>query len=207
MRPQYRPHWPGGIRPLWRDRYRVGLMDADLDAARAADDWVFVTRIVAAAQRRAVERIEASGLPAQDFAALQLLLRSPYHRLSMTYIARDLAMTTGGLTKLADRLGRAGLIDRRGTSSDRRRRFAGLTPAGLELAQQTAREFAAGVRAHIVDIIGADQLSAVADTLRLLDPARSPEPEAEIEVELEPMPPRDPSLPDRRKRTEPPPHE
>ena len=184
-------------------------MDADPDDTRAADDWVLVTRVVAAAQRLALDNIEASGLPAQDFAALQLLLRSPNHRLSMSRIARDLSMTTGGLTKLVDRLALAGVIDRRGTPTDRRMRFAGLTPAGFALAKHTAADYEAAVRTHIVNVIGGEQLAAIAGTLRLLDPARSQEPEVEVEVEVEvePMPPRDPSLPDRRKRTEPPPHE
>ena len=164
-------------------------MDADPDDTSAADDWVLVTRVVAAAQRRAVEQIEAGGLPAQDFAALQLLLRSPHHRLPMSRIARDLSMTTGGLTKLVDRLAVAGLIDRRGTSTDRRRRFAGLTPAGLELAQHAAADYQAAVHSHIVNIIGTEQLSAIADTLRPLDPARDPEPDIEPDIDLEPTAP------------------
>ena len=180
-------------------------MDADPDETGAAEDWGLVVRVVAAAQRRAVDRIEAGGLPSQDFAALHLLLRSPNHRLSMSRIARDLSMTTGGLTKLVDRLALAGLIDRRGTSTDRRRRFAGLTPAGLELAQRTAADYETAVHSHIVNVIGTDQLSAIADTLRPLDPARNPEPD--IDIDLEPLPPRDPTLPDRRNRTDPPPPE
>ena len=94
-------------------------MAADPDDTSAADDWVLVTRVALPGLR----------------PALQLLLRSPHHRLSMSRIARDLSMTTGGLSKLVQRLAVAGLIDRRGTSTDRRRRFAGLTPAGLELAR------------------------------------------------------------------------
>jgi DNA-binding MarR family transcriptional regulator len=186
-------------------------MAGDPDDTGAADDWVLVTRAVAAAQRRALEPIEAAGLPAQDFAALQLLLRSPNHRLPMNVITRDLSMTSGGLSKLVHRLAVAGLIDRRGTSTDRRRRFAGLTPAGLELARHAAAEYEAAVRSHIVNVIGTDQLSAIADTLRPLDPARDPEPDIEPDIEADidigPVPPRDPSLPDRRKRTDPPPHE
>ena len=180
-------------------------MDADPDDTSAADDWVLVARVVAAAQRRALDKIEASGLPSQDFAALQLLLRSPNHRLSMSRIARDLSMTTGGLTKLVDRLASTGLIDRRGTSTDRRRRFAGLTPAGLDLARQAAADYQAAVCTYIVNVIGTEQLAAIADTLRPLDPARDPEPD--IAIDLEPIPPRDPSLPDRRNRTDPPAHD
>jgi hypothetical protein len=95
----------------------------------------------------------------------------------MSRIARDLLMTTGGFTKLADRLGRDGLIDRRNASADRRMIFAVLTPKGLELAQQASSAYEAAVREHIVDVIGAAQLSAIADVLRHLDPADHAEPD------------------------------
>ena len=58
------------------------------------------------------------------FAVLTLLLDSEDQRLPMSRIARDLAMTSGGFTKLADRMARDGLIDRRGSSGDRRVVFA-----------------------------------------------------------------------------------
>lgn len=181
-------------------------MDGDLDDTGAVEDWALITRVVAAAHRRTMDAFEAAGLPAQDFAALQLLLRSPHHRLRMTDIATDLAMTSGGLTKLADRLGSAGLIERRGTSTDRRTRFAALTPAGVELAQHTAGQYQTAVHEHIVTVIGTEHLSAIADILRCLDPARRPalDADAGADAEPEPIPQRDPTLPDRRNRTSPP---
>ena len=146
-------------------------MELEPDSAGRSSNGRLVTRAVAAAQRRTLDRIEASGLPGQWFAALHLFLHSPDHRLSMSRIARDLSMTTGGFTKLADRLGSEGLIDRRNASGDRRMIFAVLTPKGLEVAQRAAADYEAAVNEHVVSVISAERLSAVAHVMRVLDAA------------------------------------
>ncbi|MDQ6848888.1 MAG: MarR family transcriptional regulator [Actinomycetota bacterium] len=44
---------------------------------------------------------------------LHSLLRAEDHRSPMSALAREVSMTSGGFTKLADRMARGGLIDRR----------------------------------------------------------------------------------------------
>lgn len=56
---------------------------------------------------RVLARIEEASLPSQWFAALHLLVGSSDHRMPMSRLARDLSMTSGGFTKLADRTGAA----------------------------------------------------------------------------------------------------
>ncbi len=109
-------------------------------------------------QRRLLASIEAEGLPGASFEALRLLLASDDRRMPMSRLARDLAMTAGGLTKLADRLARDGLIDRRNSSDDRRVVYAALTEKGAELATRTLEIYRAGLREHVLSVLSPTKL-------------------------------------------------
>src|ERR1700759_1004726 len=113
---------------------------ANVESADTLDivaSWDAIAMGFAHTQRRLLSAIESEGLQGPSFEALRLLLASPDPRLPMSRLARDLTMTAGGLTKLADRLARDGLIDRRNSSDDRRVVYAALTPKGSELATRT----------------------------------------------------------------------
>jgi len=161
-------------------------------------NWELIIRVVARTQERVLARIDDAGLPSQWVAALHLLLRTSDHRLPMSRLARDLSMTSGGFTKLADRMGQEGLIDRRSSAGDRRVVYAVLTDAGLQLARRTQRQFKAALRELVLDVLSAPDLAALANGARALDraygnaveEARAPRAVAE----------RDPALPDRRVR-------
>ena len=84
-------------------------------------------------------RLESLDMTLPYFSVLTLLFDSDEQRLPMSRIARDLAMTSGGFTKLADRMARDGLIDRRGSSGDRRVVFAALTESRTEDGPRRAR--------------------------------------------------------------------
>src|ERR1700761_4631529 len=95
------------------------------DGSTYADDelvasWGLLQANVGRAQRRLLEKLDEYGIPGQFFTVLLLLLRADEHRLPMSRIARDLSMSGGGFTKLADRMATEGLIDRRSSSGDRR---------------------------------------------------------------------------------------
>jgi DNA-binding MarR family transcriptional regulator len=133
--------------------------------------WELVTRAVGRTQERVLSRIEDGGMPAQWFTALHLLLRSKEHRLPMSRLARDLSMTSGGFTKLADRMGQEGLIDRRASAGDRRVVYATLTEAGLRQARRSERQYKAALREHVLDVLSEPSLVMLANTIRALDEA------------------------------------
>ena len=112
--------------------------------------WTAVTRGVSTIQHGLSLRSEDVGISPPYVPVLLLLLAAEGNRLPMSRIARDLAMTSGGFTKLADRMARDGLIDRRGSSGDRRVVFAALTDRGLEVAGE-ARDM---YEAYLRDIVG-----------------------------------------------------
>jgi DNA-binding MarR family transcriptional regulator len=161
------------------------------------DSWLRIVDAAARTHHRLLEKVSKAGVSDQWFGVLHLLLRAPDHRMPMTKLARDLSMTAGGFTKLADRMGREGLIDRRGSSGDRRVVYATLTEQGLEQARRSEEAFLQAVREVVLGPLDAKQVLGVADNLgRLLQTV----PAAPVEEpRLAPPSERDPGLPERRR--------
>jgi DNA-binding MarR family transcriptional regulator len=166
--------------------------------------WQIITQGVARTQHRVAAQIDQSGLPAQWFAALHLLLQAPETRLPMSRLARDLTMTSGGFTKLADRMAREGLIDRRGSSDDRRVVYATLTEQGVEIARRLTVDYIAALREHVAGVISETSLVAVAEVARTLSDAHATaadeEDSAADAARSAADAVRDPAQPDRRGR-------
>jgi DNA-binding MarR family transcriptional regulator len=163
-------------------------------------NWELITRAVTRTQERVLARIEDAGMPAQWFIALHLLLRSKDHRLPMSKLARDLSMTSGGFTKLADRMGQDGLIDRRNSAGDRRVVYATLTEEGLRLARRTERQYKAAIREHVLDVLSPEAVLLLADRIQPLHDAVATELTDDTPV-IAPVTRRDPEMPERRDRT------
>lgn len=148
--------------------------DAEGTAVR---DWELVRRVIMDAHQRILARVADDGaFHEPSFGVLGALLHAPGRRLPMSRLAQEAAMTTGGFTRLADRLGGAGLIDRRGSDQDRRVVYASLTPAGLREARRLERRYQAALREEVLGVLSPHELRLVANTLRALDEA-SPVPE------------------------------
>ena len=144
------------------------------DEGTAVRDWELVRRVVAGAHQRILARVADEGaFHEPSFGVLSALLHAPDRRLPMSRLAREAAMTTGGFTRLADRLGGAGLIDRRGSDHDRRVIYASLTPAGLREARRLERRYQAALRAEVLGVLGPRELRLIAQTLSPLDAAQS----------------------------------
>ena len=154
-------------------------------------------------QRRLDAAVEAEGVPAQWFAVLHMLLAAPEHGLPMTVLARDLAMTSGGFTKLVDRMAKDGLVDRRGNAADRRVVHAALTEQGRDFAQRAAAVYLTTLRESLLNQVGRADVAAASGTLDALARAHADHPAAEPVLPDEPgliATERDPALPDRRGR-------
>ncbi|GAA3765220.1 DNA-binding MarR family transcriptional regulator [Spinactinospora alkalitolerans] len=102
------------------------------------------------------------------FEVLIRLQRSPDHRLPMSQLAREVSLSSGGFTKLADRLERHGYLVRQSCPSDRRVTYAALTPEGLELAEQARSKHIALLREHVLGTLGAEGLRQFARQARML---------------------------------------
>ncbi|RCV53022.1 MarR family winged helix-turn-helix transcriptional regulator [Marinitenerispora sediminis] len=117
-----------------------------------------------------LEGIDPSGkeLTGPWFEVLLRLQRSPGHRLPMSELARQVSLSSGGFTKLADRLERRGYLARQSCPSDRRVTYAALTPEGLELAEESRRRHVALLRTHVLEPLGAEGVREFADRARQL---------------------------------------
>lgn len=167
------------------------------DETALGNAWARVVRAVDLVQHAFGVRLEALGTSLPFFEVLTLLLAADDHRLPMSRIARDLSMTSGGFTKLADRMARDGLIDRRGSSGDRRVVFAALTDEGLAHARRLDEEYRSFLREEVLDVIAPDELTtmaAIADRLGELTAV------ADVEVPTFALAPHSVDSPDRRSR-------
>jgi DNA-binding MarR family transcriptional regulator len=75
---------------------------------------------------------ESCGLPLPWFDVLLQLRRSPEGRLRMSELADATVHSTGGTTRLVDRVEAAGYVERINCPSDRRAIHVAITPAGNE---------------------------------------------------------------------------
>lgn len=160
-------------------------------------DWASIVRAVEGVQQNLATRLDELGISLPYFSVLTLLLDADEHRLPMSRIARDLSMTSGGFTKLADRMARDGLIDRRGSSGDRRVVFAALTDDGLALAQKADGAYRAFLRDEVLGVVSLNDLSALAAIASRLGDAGTAGDEPPTNFELSERPP---NAPDRRTR-------
>jgi DNA-binding MarR family transcriptional regulator len=113
--------------------------------------------------------LESAGdLTLTSFEVLLRLSRSPDGVLTMGELSDQLVLTTGGVTRLVDRMSAAGLVERRPCATDRRVLYAAITPAGrAALAPALLRHTAA--LHDVFDGFAAtdlDRLDALLDRLR-----------------------------------------
>ena len=99
--------------------------------------WGALTRTHAAVTGRLQEALARADFPPLPwYEMLATVAGAPDRRMRMGDLAEALVITRGGLTKLVDRLIRAGLMERTFCESDRRVSYATLLPAGEELLEE-----------------------------------------------------------------------
>ncbi len=95
--------------------------------------WTRLLRGHAAATRLMNAELQAEhGLSVNDYEALYLLSRAEGRRLKRVELARRLALTPSGVTRLLEGLEAAGLVERTTCPNDLRVAYAQLTDAGAE---------------------------------------------------------------------------
>jgi DNA-binding MarR family transcriptional regulator len=116
------------------------------------------------------------GLPLSSYEVLMNLADAEDHRLRMGELARRLLLSRSGITRLADRLERQGLIARERCSEDGRGFFAHLTPAGLEKITAARPTHLAGVREYYLSRLEPQEMDRLAAIWsRLLGAGQTPE--------------------------------
>lgn len=102
---------------------------------------------------------------------LEVLLRigrTPGQAVPMTQLAEMVMFSSGGFTKLADRMEQAGLIRREASPTDRRSHLATLTPEGRAVLDRALAIHVPGLQRHIVDHLTGEQRQQLETILRTL---------------------------------------
>lgn len=151
------------------------------EATTTTDDeivtwWGLVIEGYHSTQERLMREIgERYELTPGAFDILLRLVRSPDQRMPMTRLAREAALSSGGFTKIADRLASAGLIRREPCTTDRRVTYAVLTDHGQDMAEQSKKTCAEILRQHVLAPLGSEQSAALAEAMRTLRAANTTE--------------------------------
>ncbi|MCB5181809.1 MarR family winged helix-turn-helix transcriptional regulator [Streptomyces antimicrobicus] len=106
-----------------------------------------------------------SGLSHPQYEILVRLSAAPDGELRMTELANGLINSKSGLTYQVTQLEKAGLVRRRTCPTDVRGVYAVLTDAGRRRLEEAAPGHVAAVRAHLIDVLTPEQITAVADGL------------------------------------------
>ncbi len=132
----------------------------DEPTATALKLWIVLSRAHAAVLGRAQRDAARHGLTLAELGILEAL----YHKgpLLLGQVQRALLVSSGGTTFLVDRLEGKGLVERRDCPSDRRARYAALTPRGERLVRETFPAHAEAIRQALSGLAPAEQRQATA---------------------------------------------
>jgi DNA-binding MarR family transcriptional regulator len=132
--------------------------------------WGLLLEVHAGIGRRLACELRAEiDLPDAWFEVLLRIGRTPGQAVRMTDLANQVLFSSGGFTKLADRMEQAGLIRRERCPDDRRAIFAVLTPAGRQALDRALAVHLPGLQRYLCDPLDARQrreLEAILRTLR-----------------------------------------
>lgn len=126
------------------------------------------------ATRRLMRIIETSlrdkhDLTAVEFEAMIRMGRSPERQMSMSDLATQMVLTSGGITRLVDRLAADGYVDRVSCPSDRRVQWAHLTDLGVETVSEALETHLADLDDHFFSVMSPEEratTNTVLDRLR-----------------------------------------
>ncbi|GAA4037899.1 hypothetical protein GCM10022247_74690 [Allokutzneria multivorans] len=116
------------------------------------------------------ELIAEQRLSLAAYDVLVQLAGAPEHKLRMTELAELVLLSRSGVTRLVDRLERAGLVSRERADSDGRGVVAVLTERGLDRLRSAAATHMRGIARHFVALLDTKELAALGLTCdRLAD--------------------------------------
>jgi DNA-binding MarR family transcriptional regulator len=95
---------------------------------------------------------------------------APEGRLTMSRLSADVALTTGGVTRLVDRMVEAGLVERQNCPSDRRSIHVILTTEGRSVLDRAVAAHIGGIDRHLMAHLDDDDRAALTAALtKVLD--------------------------------------
>ncbi len=130
--------------------------------------WGLVVEGFHAVQRLLEADLNATELPPVWFEVLLRLVRTPGHRLPMTQLADEVSFSSGGFTKLADRIAEAGYVERVACPGDRRVTWMTLTDEGNKVITTALERHVVCLRGAVADVLGEQRLVELGELMRAL---------------------------------------
>ncbi len=124
-----------------------GTSRAD-DAQLGAQVWELTLRTVTGLLRAFEEDMKGDDFSLSWYDVLIQLAYAPEQRLRMQDLADAVVLTRSGLTRLVDRMERAGLVQRQPVPGDRRGSYAALTEKGRTTCDRLAAEHHRKIEEH-----------------------------------------------------------
>jgi DNA-binding MarR family transcriptional regulator len=125
--------------------------------------WRGLLRIHAALVDELDRELEAThALPLTHYEVLLYLDVAPNRQLRMSELASSILLSQSGLTRLVDRLERAGLVVREPCPDDRRGLLASITAAGRERLAEARPTHLAGIRELFLSHLDESELEGLA---------------------------------------------
>ncbi len=126
--------------------------------------WRGLKRAHASLAKRVDAELERThGLPLSSYEVLHHLVESPGGRMRMCDLAEQAQLSRSGLTRLADRLEKEGLLERCSCEHDARGAYACLTELGRERLSAARGTHLAVVREQFLSRFTEDELGALAE--------------------------------------------
>ncbi len=140
-----------------------------------ADNRITEFGLLVEATRRVTRIIEVSlrenhDLGMAEFEAMVRLGRSPDRQMSMSDLAGQMVLTSGGVTRLVDRLNARGYVERVSCPSDRRVHWAQLTDDGVAKISTALETHLADLDDHFFSTMSQEDRTT---TVAVLDRLRS----------------------------------
>jgi DNA-binding MarR family transcriptional regulator len=138
-------------------------------------DWqVAVWRTFLRAHATVLSKLERelerdADIPLAWYDVLLTLAQAPDRRLRMAELADRVLLSRSGLTRLVDRIERAGLVRREPSQDDARGTYTVLQPQGLQRLRKAVPVHLAGVQRHWLAHFDDDELRALGALLKRID--------------------------------------
>ena len=139
------------------------------------DDRLHLMGLIVRSHRLLTDRLgrqleEEAGIPLVFFDVLINIGAAPEGRMTMSRLSTDIALTTGGVTRLVDRMVEAGLVERQACPSDRRVIHVILTPEGRDTLNRAIATHIEGIDRHLIAHLDDKDRAALATALtKILD--------------------------------------
>jgi DNA-binding MarR family transcriptional regulator len=145
-------------------------------ATDATQGWARLVRAYAGIARELDMRLHADhDLTKNEYDLLLLLSRAEGHRMRRVDLATGLLLSPSGITRMLDRLGAAGLVEKGCCSADARVTYAVLTDAGMDRLRAAGRSHDAVIEEMVGSRLDAAELETLAEILERLPGASGDE--------------------------------